>query len=101
MGCLGSIIGLVVLVAIVVGAVFVGLIVLGVVAAVMVIALIVLAIDRLLLAISPSRRQRRADLQRSFMVWRTGQQVRPGPIIDTTAHLEDRRNELGSEDSDE
>jgi hypothetical protein len=67
----------------------------------MVVGLIVLAIDRLLLAISPKRRERRANLQRSFFIWGTGQQVRPGPIIDTTAQVEDRRHELGSEDSGE
>lgn len=100
-GCLGSIVGLIVLVAIVVAAIFVGLIVLAVVAAVLVIGLVVLAIDRLLLAISPKRRERRANLPRSFIIWGTGQPARPGQIIDTSAHLEDPRRELKSDDSDE
>jgi hypothetical protein len=100
-GCLGSIVGVLVLVAIVVAAIFVGVIVLGIVAAVAVIGMIVLAVDRLLLAISPKRRERRANLQRSFMIWGTGQPPRPGQIVDTTAHLNDPRPEPKPEDSDE
>ena len=86
-GCVGSIVGVVVVVAVVVAAVFAGLIVLGIVAAVVVIGLVVLAIDRLLLAISPKRRERRANMQRSFMVWGPGLPAQQGPIIDSTAHL--------------
>ncbi len=65
-GCLGSVTGVVALVGVVLAAVFAGLIVLGIVAAVVVIGLVALAVDRLLLAISPKRRERRAKLQRSF-----------------------------------
>jgi hypothetical protein len=91
-GCLGSIVGLVVVVAIVAGVVFAGLIALGVVAAVVIIGLVVIAIDRVLLAISPKRRERRANLQRSFMIWGPGAPGAPGPpgpVIDSTAHLAD------------
>lgn len=101
MGCLGSIAGLVVLVAIVIAAIFVGVIVLAVVAAIVVIGVIVMAIDRLLLAISPKRRERRASLARSFIVWGTGQPTDQGPIIDTTAHLEVPGREPDTEESDE
>lgn len=100
-GCLGSILGGVVVVAVVVAAIFAGLIVLGIVAAVVIIGLVVLAIDRLLLALSPKRRERRADLQRSFMVWGSGTSERPGPIIDSTAHPVDPVSETPPEDSTE
>jgi hypothetical protein len=88
-GCLGSLLGLVTFVALVVAAVFAGLIVLGIVAALVVIGLAALAIDRLLLAISPKRRERREKMQRSFIIWGTGVQPPSGPVIDTTARLED------------
>jgi hypothetical protein len=100
-GCLGSMVGLILVVAIVAAAIFVGVIVLGIVAAVVVVGLVVLAVDRLLLALSPKRRERRANLQRSFIVWGAGQPARPGPVIDATAHLEDPGYEPGSEDADE
>jgi type IV secretory pathway VirB3-like protein len=77
-GCLGSIAGVIVIAAVIVAAIFAGLVILGVVAAVVVIGLIVLAIDRVSLALSPKRRERRADLQRSLF-WRSG------AVIDTTA----------------
>ena len=83
LGCLGSIIGAVVLVAVVVLVFFVGFIVLGIVAALFVIGLVVLAVDRLLLALSPGRRERRATQRRAF-VWQFGA-VRPEGTIDTTA----------------
>ncbi len=83
LGCLGSIIGAVVLVAIVVLVFFVGFIVLGIVAALFVVGLVVLAVDRLLLALSPRRRERRATQRRAF-VWQFGA-VRPEGTIDTTA----------------
>ena len=96
MGCLGSLVGLVVVVAVVVAVVFAGLIVLAVVAALLVIGLVAFVIDRLLLALSPKRRERRANLQRSFMVWGSAP---PGPIIDSTAHLVVPEDETGSDDS--
>jgi len=83
MGCLGSILGVIVLVAVVVAVATVGLIVVAVVAAAVVVGLIVLAVDRLLLALSPKRRKRREDLMRS---WGVGSRV-----IDTTASIEEHK----------
>jgi type IV secretory pathway VirB3-like protein len=80
-GCLGSIAGVIVIAAVIVAAIFAGLIILGIVAAVVVIGLLVLAIDRVSLALSPKRRERRADLQRSLF-WRSG------AVIDTTATVD-------------
>jgi hypothetical protein len=57
----------------------IGLVVLAIVAVVVVIGLVVFAVDRLLLALSPKRRERRDDLLRS---WGMGG---GGPIIDSTA----------------
>jgi hypothetical protein len=82
-GCLGSIVGVVVLVALVVAVAFVGLIVLGIVAALVVVGLLALAVDRIALALSPKRRERRANRPGIF-VWQFGQ-AQPGPVIDTTA----------------
>ena len=81
-GCLSMIIGVVVLAAIVVLIFFVGIIVLGVVAALLVIGLIVVAVDRVLLALSPKRRERRAEQRTSL--WRFGQ-APSGVVIDTAA----------------
>jgi hypothetical protein len=82
-GCLSLIVGIVVLVAIVVLVFFVGLIALGVLAAILVIGFVALAVDRVLLALSPKRRERRANQSRAF-VWSFGQ-MQPGQVIDTTA----------------
>jgi high-affinity Fe2+/Pb2+ permease len=82
-GCLSMIIGVVVLAAIVVLAFFVGFIALGISAALLVIGLFALAVDRVMLALSPKRRERRANQSRVF-VWRFGQ-VQSGGVIDTTA----------------
>ena len=82
-GCLSTIIGVIVLAAIVVVVFFVGFIALGVFAALLVIGLLALAVDRVLLALSPKRRERRADQRRAF-IWRFGQ-VQSGQVIDTTA----------------
>jgi hypothetical protein len=84
-----GLLGAIAIVAIVVVAATVGLIVLGILAALLVVGLVVLAVDRLLMAISPKRRERRANLQRSFFIWGTGTPVEGGPVIDTTARLED------------
>ncbi len=92
-------VGLAIFVGMVLAAIFAGLIVLGIVAAVVVIGLIVLAVDRLLLAISPKRRERRANLTRSFVVWRTDQPTGSGPVIDTTARLNESGREPRSEES--
>jgi type IV secretory pathway VirB3-like protein len=81
-GCLGSIVAVVILAAVIVAVIFAGLLILGVVAAVVVIGLLVVAIDRVTLALSPKRRQRRADLQRSLF-WRSG------TVIDTTATVDE------------
>jgi hypothetical protein len=82
-GCLSMIIGVVVLAAIVVLVFFVGFIALGIFAALLVIGLFALAVDRVMLALSPKRRERRANQSRVF-VWRFGQ-VQSGGVIDTTA----------------
>jgi len=82
-GCLSLIVGVVVLVAIVVLVFFVGLIALGILAAILVIGFVALAVDRVLLALSPKRRERRANQSRAF-VWSFGQ-MQPGQVIDTTA----------------
>lgn len=105
-GCLSPIIGAVALVAIVVVVIFVGFIALGVVAALLVLGLLVWAGDRVMLALSPKRRERRANQRRVF-VWRFGQE-QPGEVIDTTAiettessddvgQQEQKRDELGPE----
>ena len=90
-GCVGTLVGLLVLVAIVVTVIFVGVVALGVLAALLVIGLIVLVVDRIALALSPRRRERRANQQGMF-IWRSGQ-IHPGHvvdsrIIDTTATLD-------------
>jgi len=82
-GCLSLIIGAVVLVAIAVLVFFVGLVALGILAAILVIGFVALAVDRVLLALSPKRRERRANQSRAF-VWTFGQ-MQPGQVIDTTA----------------
>jgi type IV secretory pathway VirB3-like protein len=81
-GCLGSIAAVILIAAVIVAVIFAGLVILGVVAAVVVIGLLVLAIDRVALALSPKRRERRAELQRSLF-WRSG------PVIDTTATVDE------------
>jgi type IV secretory pathway VirB3-like protein len=87
-GCLGSIAGVIVIAAVIVAAIFAGLIILGIVAAIVVVGLLVLAIDRVSLALSPKRRARRADLQRSLF-WRSG------GVIDTTATIDEPAPGLG------
>jgi len=92
-GCLSSAVGLLVLAGVVVLVFFVGFIVLAVVAALIVVGLIVWAIDRLLLALSPKRRERREAARRA-VIWRFGGMstgagpyggTDPGEVIDTTA----------------
>jgi hypothetical protein len=61
----------------------VGFIALGIFAALLVIGLFAFAVDRVMLALSPKRRERRANQSRVF-VWRFGQ-VQSGGVIDTTA----------------
>jgi hypothetical protein len=82
-GCLSTIIGAVVLAAVVVLFFFVGLVALVVVAGLVVLGLIVWAVDRVLLALSPARRERRAS-QTGIFVWQSGQ-FPPGQVIETTA----------------
>jgi len=62
---------------------FVGLVSLVVVAGLVVLGLIVWAVDRVLLALSPARRERRAS-QTGIFVWQSGQ-FPPGQVIETTA----------------
>jgi hypothetical protein len=92
-GCLISVVGLLVLAGVLVLVFFIGFIVLAVVAALIVVGLIVWAVDRLLLALSPKRRARREAAQRS-VIWRFGGMsagagpfggTDPGEVIDTTA----------------
>ena len=82
-GCLGMVLGTVVLVGVVVLVFFVGLLALGVVAALAVVGLVALAVDRLALALSPRRRERRAERNQVFL-WRFGQ-MPTDSVIDTTA----------------
>jgi type IV secretory pathway VirB3-like protein len=81
-GCLGSIAAVIIIAAVIVAVIFAGLVILGVVAAVIVIGLLVVAVDRMVLALSPKRRQRRADLQRSLF-------GRSGTVIDATATVDE------------
>jgi hypothetical protein len=92
-GCLSTVVGLVVLAGVVVLVFFIGFIALAVVAALVVVGLIVWAVDRLLLALSPKRRERREAAQRA-VVWRFGALSSgagpfggavPGEVIDATA----------------
>jgi hypothetical protein len=82
-GCLGMVVGTVVLAAIVVLVIFAGIFVLGLVAALVVVGLVVVAVDRVMLALSPKRRARRANQSRAF-VWRYGA-AQAGDVIDATA----------------
>jgi hypothetical protein len=82
-GCLALIVGTLVLAGVIVLVVLVGAVVLGIVAALVVVGLVVWAVDRLLLAVSPKRRERRAR-QGAVFTWRTGP-LSSGPIIDATA----------------
>jgi hypothetical protein len=92
-GCLSTIVGLLVLVGVVVLVFFVGFIALIVVGGLVLVGLVIWAVDRLLLAISPKRRERREAAQRA-MVWRLGGfstgggpfgSPGAGEVIDTTA----------------
>jgi ABC-type bacteriocin/lantibiotic exporter with double-glycine peptidase domain len=83
MGCLGAIIGTVVLIVVVVLVFVVGFVALGVFAALVVMGVLALAVDRVLLALSPKRRERRASRQQAF-VWTFGQLQTPD-VIDATA----------------
>ena len=82
-GILGVVVGTLVLAAVITLVFFVGIIALGVLATLFVIGLVVVAVDRLLLALSPRRRQRRAEQGAAFS-WQFGR-MSPGPLIDTTA----------------
>lgn len=81
-GCLGTLVAFAV-VAVIVGLVLtIGLIALVVFAALLAVGLLAVGVDRLLLALSPKRRERR-DSQQRIYVWRSGQ-FRSGPVIDTS-----------------
>jgi hypothetical protein len=88
-GCLGSVVALLLLI-LVVAAISVGAVILSVVVgALLAVGLVALAVDRLLLAVSPSRRARR-DAMRSG-----------GVVIDTTARVEspyDRETPRGEQE---
>lgn len=88
-GCLSLVVGAVVLAAVAVLIFFVGLVALGIVAAILVIGLVALAVDRVLLALSPKRRERRANQRRAF-VWSFGQ-MQPGQVIDAVVVEPDER----------
>ena len=81
-GWISTLVAFAVVVAIVALVLTIGVIALVVFAALLVIGLIAVGVDRLLLALSPKRRERRASQQRMY-VWRSGQ-FRSGPVIDTT-----------------
>jgi len=76
------VVGVIVLAAVVVLVFFVGLVALGVLAAIVVVGLLVLAVDRVLLALSPRRRERRAAQSRAFI--RQFGPARPDAASDTT-----------------
>ncbi len=88
-GCLGSVVALLLLI-LLVAAISVGaVILLVVVGALLAVGLVALAVDRILLAVSPSRRARR-DAMRSG-----------GVVIDTTARVEppyDRETPRGEQE---
>jgi type IV secretory pathway VirB3-like protein len=103
-GCFGTLVGLFVLAAVVVAVVFVGVIALAIVAVLVVIGLFVLAVDRIALALSPKRRDRRSH-QHGMFIWRSGEfrsgQVIDPKVIDTTATLDEPRSrEAGPEGSE-
>ncbi len=87
-GCLGPLLGGVIVVAIVIATALIGLVMLAVVAAIVVIALVVWAIDRVALAVSPKRRERRQRLVRTFDP--------RGPIIDATVTFDEPTHRRGS-----
>ena len=100
-GCLSTVVGLLVLAGVIVLVFFVGFIVLAVVAALVVVGLVVWAVDRLLLALSPRRRAKREAAQRAF-VWRFGGistatgpfgGTASGEVIDATATATDTPHE--------
>jgi hypothetical protein len=100
-GCLGTLVASVVLAAVVVLVVTIGFVVLVVFAALLVVGLVAVGVDRLLLALSPKRRERRAGQPRVY-IWRSGQ-FRSGPVIDTTvmdttATLEDPQSQTEGPD---
>jgi hypothetical protein len=82
-GCLSTVVGVLVLAGIAVLVFLVGFVVLAVVAGLALVGLVVWAIDRALLALSPARRERRAAQTQAF-VWRFTQQP-SGDVIDATA----------------
>jgi predicted lipid-binding transport protein (Tim44 family) len=82
-GCLGMIVGAVVLGVIVALVVFAGLFVLAIAAALLVIGLVIVGVDRLMLKVSPKRRERRESQARAF-VWRYGP-TQGANVIDATA----------------
>jgi hypothetical protein len=77
------VIGTLVLAAVIVVVVVVGFFALAIVIGLLVAGLLVVAVDRLLLALSPRRRERRAR-QGAVFTWRTGT-IPSGPVIDATA----------------
>ena len=94
-GCLGTVLGAVVVAGIVVLFLFVGVVALAVVAALVAVGLLVWAVDRALLALMPSRRERREAQSRAFLrqfglvppggPGAPGAGPTPGDVIDTTA----------------
>ena len=87
-GCLTTIVGVVVLVTIVVLVFFVGFIALVAVAGLLLLGFVVWAVDRVLLALSPKRRERREAQERAFR-WQFGQMQTGRPfgttVIDASA----------------
>ncbi len=78
-GCLGSVLSVLVVAAVVVAVLLGAIFLLAVVAAVTVIGLLALGVDRLAMAINPRYRRRRTGLER------------PGQVIDATASLDPPR----------
>jgi len=79
LGCFGSILGIVVIAAVVAVVLLGGFVLLVIAAAVMAIGLLAFAVDRVVMALNPRYRARRAYLQP------------PGQVIDATASLDPPR----------
>ena len=77
-GCLGSVLAFVLLVVLVAAIALGALVLFAIVGAALVVGLLVFAVDRLLLAISPSRRARRDAARSGGVIDATARIVRPG-----------------------
>jgi hypothetical protein len=88
-GCLGSLVAVVVVLAVVAALIIGGLVILAIAAGVALLGLVVLAFDRVASAVSPKYRERKATMRPPGPVWRSG-------VIDVEA--EERRKPRGELD---